>query len=51
MSKIPANEDDLIAIIKSRHATMMRQREECTPGVFKTMRNREGMTGLWIPNW
>lgn len=49
MSKIPTNEDDLIAIIKSRHDTMIRQREECTPGVFKTMRNRAGMTEFVDP--
>lgn len=49
MSKIPANEDDLIAIIKGRHATMMSQREECTPGVFNTMRNRAGMTEFVDP--
>lgn len=49
MKTIPRSEEELISILKSRHARLMQGRPETTPGVFKTVPNRAGMTFFVAP--
>ena len=44
MSRTAQTFDELIALIRSRHATMMAGRPEAEPGIFKTVPNRAGDT-------
>ena len=44
MRKIPANYEDLIALLEKRHATIMRGRPDKRPGQFKQRSNRAGNT-------
>ena len=49
MARRPRNADDLISLLKSRHATLMAGRPEKSPGVFKQRSNRAGMTIFVAP--
>ncbi len=49
MKKCPKNEDELISMIKYRHALIMQGRPEVQPGKFKTVQNQAGMTLFVAP--
>jgi hypothetical protein len=49
MRKTPQNEDELIRLLKSRHACLMQGRPEMMPGEFKTVINRAGLTFFVAP--
>ncbi len=49
MKRIPQNEDELIHLLKSRHACLMQSRPEVKPGEFKTIPNRAGLTFFVAP--
>lgn len=51
MRRTPAELDELIHLIRSRHATMMAQRPEAAPGQFKTAPNRAGDTRFVHPDY
>src|SRR5258706_15942920 len=44
MSTLPSSADDLIQLLKRRHATMLASRPEIGPGQFKSKSNRFGTT-------
>jgi len=44
MKRIPNNADELIVLLKNRHARLMQGRPEMKPGEFKTVPNRAGST-------
>ena len=50
MKRHPENADDLIAILKHRHAFLMQGRPEVCPGEFKTVLNRAGSTLFVAPD-
>lgn len=50
MNTCPKNGDELIQILKKRHAILMQGRPEITPGKFKTVSNRAGMTIFVAPD-
>lgn len=49
MKKRPHNADELILLLKNRHACLMRSRPEMRPGEFKTLPNRAGLTFFVAP--
>jgi hypothetical protein len=49
MRRTPRGLDELIALVRSRHATMMARRPEAAPGTFKTRPNRAGDTEFVHP--
>ncbi|HWE49026.1 MAG TPA: Fic family protein [Bryobacteraceae bacterium] len=49
MSRLPRRFDELTALLKSRHATIMEGRPEKGPGQFKTDPNRAGSTLFVAP--
>ncbi len=44
MNKIPATPEELFDLLQNRHRILMREREECNPGVFKEINNQAGNT-------
>lgn len=50
MQRCPKNEDELIAILKRRHAHLMQARTEINPGEFKTITNQAGSTLFVAPD-
>jgi len=44
MSKAPEDADAFIALMRQRHLTMMRDRPEISPGLFKSRENQAGST-------
>lgn len=50
MKKIPNDEDELITILKQRHALLMHGRPEINPGKFKTKQNQAGSTIFVAPD-
>jgi fido (protein-threonine AMPylation protein) len=49
MSRVPADGDELIALLKSRHRVLLEGRPEKHPGVFKTEANRVGNVRFIAP--
>ncbi|HSX26120.1 MAG TPA: Fic family protein [Chlamydiales bacterium] len=49
MKKIPKNADELMVLLKNRHAHLMQGRPEMNPGEFKTLPNRAGSTFFVAP--
>ncbi len=49
MSRIPANAEDFVALLKARHARIMEGRPDKKPGQFKTQGNQAGNTVFVIP--
>jgi fido (protein-threonine AMPylation protein) len=49
MSRTPKNVDDLVSLLKARHARIMEARPDMTPGQFKTTANRAGTTVFVAP--
>ncbi|HEX4416580.1 MAG TPA: Fic family protein [Kofleriaceae bacterium] len=49
MQRTPRDADELIALLQTRHTTMMGRRPEVEPGVFKTRPNRAGDTEFVHP--
>lgn len=45
----PSTEDEFIAILRHRHSVLLEGRPDCTPGSFKTRRNRAGNTEFVYP--
>ncbi len=50
MIKCPKSEDELITILKRRHAFLMQGRREVHPGEFKTVLNQAGSTLFVAPH-
>lgn len=50
MKRCPKTEDELIAILKRRHAFLMHGRPEVHPGEFKTAQNQAGSTIFVAPD-
>jgi hypothetical protein len=50
MSRIPRNFDELVGLLKTRHALIMEGRPEKGPGQFKTDPNRAGSTQFVAPD-
>ncbi len=50
MSKCPKNADELIEILKRRHALLMQGRPNVRPGEFKTILNQAGSTLFVAPD-
>ena len=50
MAKCPTNEDELIAILKRRHALLLQGRPEINPGEFKKVFNQAGSTLFVAPD-
>ncbi len=50
MKKCPKSEDELIIILKKRHALLMQGRPETNPGKFKTALNQAGSTLFVAPD-
>jgi len=50
MKKCAKNEDELIALLKKRHALLMHGRPEVNPGEFKKVANRAGATVFVAPD-
>lgn len=44
MSKTPSTHEELFDLLQNRHRILMREREECNPGLFKTVNNQAGNT-------
>ena len=44
MNKIPTNHEELFQLLQSRHSILMREREDCNPGLFKQVNNQAGNT-------
>lgn len=49
MNRVPASADNLIALLKARHATLLAGRPEKQPGRFKEKENRAGDTVFVAP--
>ena len=49
MKRTPRKEDDLLALLKARHAVLMEGRPDKSPGVFKRAGNRAGQTVFVAP--
>ena len=49
MNRVPATAEELIALLKSRHATLLAGRPERQPGRFKEQENRAGDTVFVAP--
>ncbi len=50
MKRTPKNADELLALLKRRHARLMQGRPEMKPGEFKTSPNRAGSTLFVAPD-
>lgn len=50
MKTCPRNEEELITLLKRRHALIMQGRPEMNPGRFKTVNNQAGMTLFVAPD-
>lgn len=50
MKRTPKDADELILLLKSRHARLMQGRPEMQPGKFKTIPNRAGSTFFVAPD-
>lgn len=50
MYHTPETEDELLAILRHRHEVLLAGRPECSPGMFKTIPNRAGMTEFVDPS-
>lgn len=50
MKKCPKNEEELISLLKKRHALLMHGRPEVNPGEFKTAANQAGSTIFVAPD-
>lgn len=50
MGRVPRDADELIAIVKRRHATIMEGRPDKNPGEFKTRANRAGASIFVAPH-
>jgi len=50
MARTPKDADELITLLKSRHALLMQGRPEMNPGEFKTAPNRAGSTLFVAPD-
>lgn len=44
MKKVPLSENDFLNILRDRHSILLSGRPDCSPGIFKQMNNRAGMT-------
>jgi fido (protein-threonine AMPylation protein) len=51
MRRTPRTVDELFEILRARHRTMLEQRPEAEPGVFKTRPNRAGETVFVHPEY
>lgn len=49
MQRIPTNADELLLLLRKRHACLMQGRPEMSPGEFKTVANRAGSTIFVAP--
>ena len=49
MHRTPLTEDEFIALLRHRHSVLLEGRPDCTPGSFKTRRNRAGNTEFVYP--
>jgi len=49
MRRVPATADELLSLLRERHAAIMRQRPEMGPGRFKLAANRAGETLFVAP--
>ena len=49
MFTTPQTEDELLGLLRHRHEILLAGRPECTPGMFKTIPNRAGMTEFVDP--
>lgn len=50
MFTIPKTEDELLHLLRHRHEVLLAGRPECSPGMFKTIPNRAGMTEFVDPS-
>lgn len=50
MSHTPETEEELLAILRHRHEVLLAGRPDCSPGMFKTIPNRAGMTEFVDPS-
>lgn len=50
MSRTPATEDEFLALLRHRHSVLLSGRPDCSPGEFKTKRNRAGNTEFVDPS-
>ena len=50
MARVPGSADELIGLLKARHAILMARRPEALPGEFKTRANRAGLTEFVAPD-
>jgi hypothetical protein len=50
MNTVPTTENEFLAILKHRHATLMEGRPDMEPGVFKTKANQVGNTYFVLPD-
>lgn len=50
MNTVPTTEYEFLAILKHRHATLMKGRPDMEPGVFKTKTNQAGNTFFVLPD-
>ena len=50
MRRAPKKPDELIEILRDRHAIAMQARPEASPGSFKSQTNRAGSTGFVAPD-
>jgi hypothetical protein len=44
MNKTPATHEELFLLLQNRHRILMREREDCNPGLFKEINNQAGNT-------
>lgn len=44
MSHVPQDESEFLELLRHRHATLMAGRPDCSPGLFKMLDNRAGLT-------
>ena len=49
MSRVPESEESLIALLQSRHGTILESRPDTNPGTFKEKPNRAGQTHFVAP--
>lgn len=50
MNTVPTTENEFLAILKYRHATLMEGRSDMKPGIFKTKANQAGNTFFVLPD-
>lgn len=50
MFTIPQTEEELLSLLRHRHEVLLAGRPECSPGQFKTIPNRAGMTEFVDPS-